>query len=124
MDWVKLGARYYRDVSIRAAGEAAEVLFLRGLAYCGDEETGGFIPADMIAFLTPTRGRKRAQALVDNELWQPVDGGYQITRWDEWQASLEGIAERRRVERDKKRRQRSGTDDGVVTTMHRKREAQ
>ena len=37
MEWVKLDTTFYLDAAIVRAGEAAEVLFVRAMAYCGDE---------------------------------------------------------------------------------------
>lgn len=87
MDWVKLSTNYYLDPAVMRAGEAAEVLFTRGLAYSGDHETDGFIPAQAVPSLTPTRGRQRVTALVREGLWAAVEGGWSIPRFTEWQNS-------------------------------------
>ena len=48
MDWVKLATNYYNDPALMRAGEAAEVLFTRALAYAGDQETDGVIPTEAL----------------------------------------------------------------------------
>jgi hypothetical protein len=108
VDWVKLSARYYLDRAIAQIDDAGEVMFTRALAYSGDQEEGGFIPAGMLhVFSRSRRYEATARTLVVAGLWLPVRGGYQITRWEEWQSELEAIARRRSADRDRKRRERA-----------------
>lgn len=107
MDWVKLSARYYLDPVIANLDDATEVMFTRALAYAGDQETHGFVPSGMLPALCRRRRYEVCvEALVAAGLWLPARGGYQITRWEEWQAELEAIVARRSADRDRKRRQR------------------
>jgi len=107
VDWVKLSARYYLDPVVATLDDAAEVLFTRALAYAGDQETHGFVPAGMLPALCRRRRYETcADALVACGLWLPVSGGYRITRWQEWQAELEAIIARRSADRERKRRER------------------
>lgn len=88
MDWVKLTTNYYLDAAIMRAGEAAEVLFTRALAYCGDQENGGLVPREVLLRLTPTRGLARARALVREGLWEEVPAGWRFVSWDRHQSDL------------------------------------
>lgn len=107
MDWVKLSARYYLDPAIVNGDADTEVMFTRALAYAGDQETHGFVPAGMLPALCRRRRYETCvEALVASGLWQPVRGGYKITRWQEWQAELEALVARRSADRDRKRRER------------------
>lgn len=107
MDWVKLSARYYLDPVIANLDDATEVMFTRGIAYAGDQETHGFVPSGMLPALCRRRRYEVCvEALVAAGLWLPARGGYQITRWEEWQAELEAIVARRSADRDRKRRER------------------
>ena len=107
MDWVKLSARYYLDPAVVDLDDATEVMFTRALAYVGDQETHGVVPAGMLPALCRRRRYEAcAEALVAAGLWRPVRGGYQITRWQEWQSELEAIVARRSADRDRKRRER------------------
>lgn len=81
MEWVKLDTTFYLDEAIVAAGEAAEVLFVRAMAWCGDRENDGVVPRDIVPRLTPTRGKARAAALVREGLWEPVPEGWRIRSW-------------------------------------------
>jgi hypothetical protein len=107
VDWVKLSARYYLDAAVANLDDAAEVMFTRGLAYAGGQEQGGAIPDGVLPGLCRKRRYEASvQALVAAGLWRRVRGGYEITRWDEWQSELEAIARRRSADRDRKRRER------------------
>lgn len=108
MDWVKLSTSYDTDAAIMRAGEAAEVLFTRSLAYCGREETGGFIPDGMPERLCPKGARARVKALVSEQLWVRDDEqhGWWVRSWGAWQSELDALAARRRADRDRKRRER------------------
>jgi len=107
VDWVKLSARYYLDPAVANLDDATEVMFTRGLAYAGGQAQGGFIPDGVLPGLCRRRRYEASvQALVANGLWLRARGGYNITRWDEWQSELEAIARRRSADRDRKRRER------------------
>lgn len=109
MDWVKLHTRFYVDPKVASLPDAdTELMFLRGLAYAGDQETSGFIPESAVGLLA--RRRRHAacvKALVASGLWTTVPGGYRITRWDDRQEELETLARRRAADRERKRRQRA-----------------
>ncbi len=108
MDWVKLSTTYDTDAAIMRAGESAEVLFTRALAYCGREETGGFVPDGMPARLCPKGATARVKALVSERLWIRDDdaGGWWFRSWEAWNSELDALAARRRADRDRKRRER------------------
>ncbi len=113
MDWVKLSTRFYLDPEVASLPDAdAELMFVRGLAYCGAEETRGFIPASIVPSLTRRRRHGAAvEALVARSLWVPSSGdrgqpGYRIARWEDWQEELEALAQRRAADRERKRRER------------------
>lgn len=79
MEWAKLPTSYPNDPAMMRAGEAAEVLWARAFAYSGEHETDGFVPAEVLARLTPARGKARAAALVREGLWEAVPGGWTFT---------------------------------------------
>lgn len=117
MDFVKLTTRYYLDQALLRAGEAAEVLWCRGKAYAGGEESDGFIPTEVLPLLCPTRGKARAAALVREGLWMPVDGGWVDLRWaTERQATKESLRETRAAGSERVRRYRERNRNGVTPT--------
>lgn len=119
MEWVKLSARYYLDPVIAGLDDASEVMFTRALAYAGDQETSGFVPAGMLPALCRRRRYETcAEALAACGLWRPVRGGYQITRWQEWQSELEALVARRSADRDRKRRERERASTASRDTVN------
>lgn len=91
-NYVPLDVNYPRDAAIRRAGEAAELLFVRSLAYSKGARTGGFIPdydLDVVAAGLKSATR-RIPALVREELWTPVDGGWLIRSWGRWNGETDG----------------------------------
>lgn len=119
MDWVKLYTSYFDDLVLAISDDAAEVMFTRGLAYCGRAETGGFIPSSQLHHLTrsPARAKRIAGQLVrqapdgSEGPWEVVDGGYRVRNWSHYQSELDALSSRRRSDRERKRRQRDKKKD-------------
>lgn len=109
MDWVKLHTRFYVDPKVASLPDAdTEMMFVRSLAYAGDQETSGFIPESIVPLLT--RKRRHAgcvKALVESGLWTKVTGGYRIGAWSDWQDQLDVLANRRAADRERKRKSRA-----------------
>ena len=99
MDWVKLSTGYYRDPKVQRAGEAAEVLFTRALAYSGEQETDGHIPRAALLLICPIKPQPRVRALVGEGLWAEVPDGWVIPGWDTWQQTQDRIRARREAGR-------------------------
>lgn len=114
MDWVKLSSNYYNDPAVMRAGEAAEVLFTRALAYCGDQETDGFVPAEVLLRLTPIKAPSRAAALVREGLWVVVDGGWRFTAWEKHQITSEQIEQTRAGNRQRQAKRRTAQRHAVT----------
>lgn len=108
MEWVKLTTDYYRDLAVALGDDAMEIMFTRGLGLAGEIEQSGFIPDPLLVGLTrrPALARKTAQRLVKAELWERVQGGYQIVNWSEIQAELERLVAKKRRDKERKRRAR------------------
>lgn len=108
MEWVKLSATpaYYLDGALLRAGEAAEVLFCRGLAYCGTVESGGVIDKDVLPMLVQVRGPARVAALVREGLWLDEGTTWRIRSWDKWQDEHDVAAEKRRKDKERQRQHR------------------
>ena len=111
-DWVKLGIRYYADAKIAGLpddiADSAEVMWTRGLARAGEQRAQGFIPESAIPELTRRRRYEAvADALVATGLWSRVPGGYQVTRWADWQDALDALTKRRESDAERKRKSRA-----------------
>jgi len=118
MEWCKLYSRFPDDPAIIAAGEFAEVLFFRACAYATDKETKGFIPAHQpvrfglreIKRLPESRLADRIAALVDNQLWLVVEGGWKIRNYERLQAELTALMRKREADRERQRKRRESRD--------------
>jgi hypothetical protein len=108
VDWVKLATRYYTDPKVRGLDDAAELMFVRGLARAGELGDGGFIPESDVSLLAR---RRRCETLVRQlvvaRLWSRVDGGYRIIAWADWQSAADALAARRTADRERQRRRRA-----------------
>jgi hypothetical protein len=107
--YAPLSASYYRDDAILEAEERAELLYVRGLAFCSDAMSDGFISDRQVAHVVGA-GMKdvktRAAKLVQVGLWESVDGGYMVRSWLKWNRSAEDIGRARKQDRDRKSSQR------------------
>lgn len=99
-----LGCSYYLDDAIMAAGERAEVLFCRGLAFSANADANGYITERQLGALgigLPALSQ-RAEALVREGVWEREEGGYQIRAWLKWNKSTDEIG--RHLKRDRERK--------------------
>lgn len=117
--YAPLSAHYYKDAALFAAGERAEVLFTRSLAFCSDVLNDGFIAENQLPLFTVglTGVKARADKLLagcaaqahdvaDCEgLWhrETARGGYVVTAWLKWNRSKKEIIEAAEKDADRKR---------------------
>jgi hypothetical protein len=107
-NYAKLSASYYRDDAILEAGERAELLYVRGLAYCSEAMSDGFISDRQLIAIVGVGMRdaaKRASLLVSVGVWTRVEGGYVVTSWLRWNKSAEEIGAALRRDRERKAHQ-------------------
>lgn len=111
---VQLDVDYYDDPKIIDAGEKAELLYVRGLAFCKKNwRADGFISDGQV---TRSVGgglaglQARAKRLVEVGLWERVDDdlfgngkGYRVTAWLKRNPSAAEIETKRRADSDRKR---------------------
>lgn len=104
--WAKLSATYYRDDAIMAAGEAAEVLFVRSLAFCAETPSNGYITERQVKLIGVGLRNldARMTALAREGIWQKVDGGYVVRSWLKWNTSAEDAGMTRKNDRERKRK--------------------
>lgn len=118
--YVPLDVNYARDRAIAAAGEEAELLYVRGLAYAKHTNSDGFIPDFDIDEVAKRLRRvpQRLAALVREGLWIEADGGWLIRNWSRWnESSAELQAKRDRdAERQRKRRAKDTPQSPVGVT--------
>ena len=104
-----LSANYYDDDAIIAAGERAEVLFTRGLAFCARKPTDGFITDLQLTTFRLSGVQTRAKRLCEVGLWERVEDdllgtgrGYRVVSWLKHNRSKAEIEEKQRKDAERK----------------------
>lgn len=111
--YAPLSAHYYKDDAIAAAGERAELLYLRGLAFCADVLSDGFISETQLTRfvgvgLSGVRGR--ADRLCEVGLWERAEpglfgnegAGYVVAAWPKWNLTKAEIQDKQRRDAERK----------------------
>lgn len=101
-----LSAQYYKDDAIAEAGERAELLYVRGLAFGAEILQDGYISHTQLERF-PGVGmkdaQKRAIALCEVDLWIPDDrGGYTIRSWSKWNQLMSEIKDKQAADAARK----------------------
>lgn len=112
--YAKLSATYYRDDSLLRAGDQAEVLFTRGLAFCAEASSDGYITDLQVTHVVGIGLKalqKRLDALVNEGVWEKVDGGYVVRSWLKWNRSAAEVGMVKKKDRERKRS--DGNPDGI-----------
>lgn len=115
--YAKLLANYASDDAIIEAGEAAELLFVRGLAFLATADSDGYITHAQVSRYVGAGMRdaaKRAQRLATVGVWQPVDGGYMVRSWNKIHETAADKGRRRKHDRERKARPDSGEPSGGI----------
>lgn len=104
--YAPLSAYYYDDDAIIRAGEKAEVLFCRLLAFSARQLKDGFVSEAQMTRVGHglTGVPRRVQQLVDVGLLEPVDDslfanegcGYRVIRWLKWNLSAAEIQQKQK----------------------------
>jgi hypothetical protein len=103
--YAPLSATYYRDDALLSVSEGAELLYVRGLAFCAETVSDGFISDRQLVAVVGIRLRsvpRRAAELCEVELWSHVTGGYVVRSWLKWNRSAEDIGRYKRNDRERK----------------------
>ncbi len=103
--YAPLSATYATDDAIIEAGEAAELLYVRGLAFCASSESDGFITlAQLKRFVGAGMDDvlERAATLVEVGLWEDEGSGFAVRSGLKWNASAEELGRARRKDRERK----------------------
>jgi hypothetical protein len=98
VQWVRLDASFPRNHKVLAVlaqrdGYRTMFVYMCGLAYCGEQETDGYIPREALAFIHARPAD--AARLVEARFWFEHDGGWRVHNWEEFQPSSEEMKQRR-----------------------------
>ena len=93
MAWTRIDDKFYENSKILDAGALGAHLYIAGLIHCNVKRTDGFI-AD--CFVPGIGGdafdsKRFAKKLVENKLWDRVEGGYQVHDFLQFNKSKEEI---------------------------------
>lgn len=113
--YVKLHFSYYDDVVLATLGDDAEVMFTRGLSYCGRASSNGFIPIAKLLGLCRKTTQPAAVKLANSLCgsisdhdgpWVKVAGGYKVRNWERYQHELMTLQAKLKTDADRQRRKR------------------
>jgi len=111
MGWVKLDDGFFRNPKVLQVGRDAKVLYLAGLCYSGSALTDGFIPANapkvLAADAEVASAKRPVEELVQAGLWIPVEGGFQVHDYLEFNQSAERVRANRDAAKERMQRNRS-----------------
>jgi hypothetical protein len=98
MTWTRLDEDFPQHPKIVAAGEWAELIHIHALIYSNHYLTDGFIPTEAVPTLTRVRSHVEPsiKALVKLGVWVPVEGGYAIHDFLEYQPSKAEVLAKRK----------------------------
>lgn len=105
--YVPLSVDYADDPKIIAAGERAEVLYVRALCLSKRILSDGFVADVQLSRFGLSGVHARARRLVEVGLWARVDNGYQVVAFLKRNRSRADVLADRAAEADRKRRERS-----------------
>ena len=103
--YAPLSAHYYKDDAIADAGERAELLYVRGLAFCADVLSDGYISDTQLSRFVGvglTAVKSRADRLCEVGLWERNGKGYHVLNWAKWNLTKSEIEERQKRDSDRK----------------------
>ena len=99
MAWARIDDKFLDNPKVRKAGKDATYLYVSGLVYSSNQLTEGYISDEALG-LVAYKGfikneRTHAATLVECELWDRIEGGYQIHDYLEYNPTKEQIEEAR-----------------------------
>lgn len=111
--YAKLSSTYYFDDAVLEAGERAEVIWTRILAFLSTSKSDGFITERQIrALALKLRGvEKRVDLLTEVGLLERVPGGFVARSWLKWNKTAQQLDQELARDRERKAR-KSGEEPG------------
>ena len=100
--WAKIDDQFYLGKKAARIDRDEQDLYLASLVYCNGQLTDGFVPAANLMLLyvwakLPMEANAQANAqaiasrLVEHDLWELVDGGFQVHDFLDWNPSREDV---------------------------------
>lgn len=117
MVWVRLDDRFDEHPKVAQLSDSAVALFVAGLAYCNRNLTDGFIPHQVGLGQLRYCGGNAVPAIRELErvgLWQETQGGWHVHDYAKYQPSRDDVERDRANTRERVKRHRNGTSNGVT----------
>jgi len=115
MPWAQLDDHFHDNPKILDTSLPAIGLYAIGLSYCSAHLSDGFIPRVVVSGM---RGSvAAARELVAHHFWEPVQGGFRVHDYLQWNKSREQVLAERAAAAERKRMSRrpsGGTPAGVT----------
>jgi hypothetical protein len=114
MTWVRIDDNAPHHAKLLKAGSQASWLWVCGLAYCQRMKTDGVIPTEALPVLGAPEWAETAPVLCQVGLWIPIDGGYQVHDYLDYNGSAEerdakAEANRHRVQKFREKQRQLST---------------
>lgn len=91
MTWVNLDDQFPEHPKIDKLSDAAFRLHVAAICYANRHLTDGYLDAARIPRLVPKHQKRFVTELVNADLWETVDGGYQIHDYLDWNKSRDEV---------------------------------
>lgn len=117
--YAPLSASYFYDDAILEAGEQAELLFVRTLAFLSSSASDGFVTELQMQRVIGAGLRRvpeRVRKLHEVGLISTVTGGYLVRSWNKWNRSAEDIG--KFLKRDRERKARNSAEKDTNSTRN------
>jgi hypothetical protein len=87
MPWVRFDDRFPTHRKVRRLSDAAFRLHVSAIHWCAEHLTDGHVPADELDLVSDVRDPKAAVAELEPKLWEPLEDGWLIHDFLEYQPS-------------------------------------
>lgn len=99
MPFLNVDDNFTEHGKVYALSDGAFRLHVSGLCHCARLMTDGYVIAEKVPNLMPKFKRSYLTELLATPLWHPVDGGYEIHDYLDWNRSREQIESQREKKR-------------------------
>ena len=97
MAWARIDDNFFNHPKVRKAGKDAVIFHMAALCHCNSFTTDGFISDDTLELIAAQAFQRKAnglaEVLVECELWDRIEGGYQIHDYLEYNYSKQQVNE-------------------------------
>lgn len=106
MTWARLDDTFHHHPKPMGVSLSALGLFALGLSYTADNGTRGRLPEKWVLGRIVGDDQSAPQQLVDAGMWIPVENGYEIHDYFDYNLTPEQLEQKRDSDRERKRKQR------------------